>query len=182
MPYEPGDEKNMRYEIVDGIRYHMQPSPVVSHQVLNTTLYTALHSSCQLDGIVMIAPMDVHLGKGNVVQPDLILIRNDNASVTVRKWIYGVPDLLVEILAPSGGAHDKIRKKELYARFCVPEYWIVDPVHDTIDLFKLDESGQHYRLERTYGRGDKLLSGRLPCIQLDLERVFAAIDRFRDTE
>lgn len=43
---------------------------------------------------------------------------------------------------------DKIIKKELYARFHIKEYWIVDPVHFTVDQLILNNS--RYDLYRTF--------------------------------
>lgn len=64
----------------------------------------------------------------NVVQPDLIFIKPINKSIIKEDAIHGVPDLLIEILASENHNHDVRKKKALYQRFGVPEYWTVDPV------------------------------------------------------
>ena len=75
----------------------------------------------------------------------------------------GPPDLVVEILSPSNSAHDHAVKRELYARHGVPEYWILDPVPETV--LKLTEpitrqGAGEYTLEARYGVADSLSSDR----------------------
>jgi Uma2 family endonuclease len=49
----------------------------------------------------------VHLGRGSVVQPDLVVLRNANRPVIGPRKLSGVPDLLVEILSPTTRDHDR---------------------------------------------------------------------------
>lgn len=164
-----------RYETIGGVRYDMKPSPLIDHQVLVTRLLQAIDQTCHPDGIVVVAPMDVHFDEDNVVQPDVIFIANANLSIIHGKQIHGTPDLLIEILSPSSGAHDKIRKKALYEKFEVPEYWIVDPILKTVDRFVLND-GKMQLLE-TYGEDDRIESVLLPCLKIDLSEVFGALKR-----
>ncbi|WP_199616428.1 Uma2 family endonuclease [Paenibacillus alkalitolerans] len=166
-----------RFEIIDGVRYECQPSPTLKHQLLVTQLSNALHSACQLDGMIVVAPMDVHLDEQNIVQPDVIYVSNENSHI-LKTRIEGAPDLLVEILSPSTGEHDKVRKKALYERFSIKEYWIVDPHHKTIDQFVLQEG--KYVLEQTFGSSGTLISSRFPCVSIELRKLFAILDRFQE--
>jgi hypothetical protein len=63
-----------RYEIIDGIRYDMKPSPRLNHQILSLRLAQSIDQTCHMDGLVIIAPMDVHLDDDNTIQPDIIYI------------------------------------------------------------------------------------------------------------
>ena len=64
----------------------------------------------------------------NAVQPDIIVILTANEGYSKPDGhFYGVPDLIVEILSPGNKEHDLVKKKDLYERFGVTEYWIVDP-------------------------------------------------------
>lgn len=166
-----------RYEVIDGIRYDMQPSPLLQHQLIVTQLWNAIHTTCSTNGTVIVAPMDVHFDEQNIVQPDLIFVSNENSHI-LKARIEGVPDLLVEILSRSTGKHDKVRKKELYERFGVKEYWIVDISHRLIDQFVL--KGGKYILERTYGTLDTLLSARFPCIAIDMDKLFHILRKIED--
>jgi Uma2 family endonuclease len=55
-----------------------------------------------------------------------------------------VPDLLVEVLSPGNTDYDKVRKKNLYEKFGVKEYWIVDPDTQQASVFSLQN--QKYQL------------------------------------
>jgi Uma2 family endonuclease len=145
-----------RYEIINGVRYDLKPSPTFNHQILVTQLWNGIYSTCYPNGTVVVAPMDVHLDKDNIVQPDVIFISNENSHIVQNQKIEGSPDLLVEILSPSTSKKDKIVKKELYERFGIKEYWIVDPVHKIIDQFVLEN--QKYVLSASYGEGGTLAS------------------------
>jgi Uma2 family endonuclease len=64
----------------------------------------------------------------NAVQPDIVVILKSNKNhPEPRGHFHGVPDLLVEILSPDNRVHDLVKKKDLYEKFGVKEYWIVDP-------------------------------------------------------
>ena len=64
----------------------------------------------------------------DVLQPDVLLFTAARAHlVDLDAPIRHAPDLCVEVLSPSTAAADRGRKLQMYARYGVPEYWIVDP-------------------------------------------------------
>jgi Uma2 family endonuclease len=77
-------------------------------------------------GQVFIAPLDVLLSDHVVLQPDLFFVSNERASIVRDANIAGAPDLCIEVLSPGTERLDRLRKTELYARFGVPHYWIID--------------------------------------------------------
>jgi Uma2 family endonuclease len=64
--------------------------------------------------------------------------------------IHGVPDLLVEVLSPGNKDHDLIKKKDLYERFGVKEYWIIDPETKLALCFQL-VSGKYVKAGEEIG-------------------------------
>lgn len=169
-----------RYEIIEGIRYDFLSSPSINHQVLVTELSFFIRQSCQTEGIIIVAPMDVHLDQNNILQPDIIFISNENTHIIRDQKIFGAPDLVIEILSPSTSKNDKIRKKSQYANFGVKEYWIIDHFHHVIDQFML--ANDKFILHATYGLGDTLISDKFPCISINLSRLFHSIKRFEKEE
>jgi Uma2 family endonuclease len=117
-------------ELIDNVLY-MPPSPVKSHQKALQIIFRRLSEAIEDvgNGEVIIAPFDVYLdATSNAVQPDIVVILNSNKGHSIPNGhFHGVPDLIVEILSPGNRDHDVVKKKELYERFGVSEYWIVDP-------------------------------------------------------
>ena len=63
------------------------------------------------------------------------------------------PDLTVEVISPGTSSHDRGRKQAVCARFGVREYWIVDPLEETIEIFVLE--GNAYRLAHSSSAADR---------------------------
>ena len=71
-------------------------------------------------------------------QPDMMVVCDPEK--IQGDGVHGAPDLVVEVLSPSTGRYDRGRKKEIYERHGVREYWIVDPANRTVEQYVL-ESG-----------------------------------------
>jgi Uma2 family endonuclease len=129
-------DDNLRYEIIDG-RLFVTPSPRPRHQRVSKRLQRQLEAYFESReiGEVFNAPVDVILSFHDVVVPDLVIVTVP-AQVTERA-IEGSPTLLVEILSPSTAARDRKVKCQRYAEMRVPHYWIVDPVHRSLECYRL---------------------------------------------
>lgn len=165
--------KEERFELIEGIRYELQAAPAIRHQQMVTYLWKDLEETCAPEGLVLTAPIDVYFDEENECQPDIIYIANENLDIVTEKKIIGAPDIIVEILSPSTSHNDKIRKKAVYERFGVKEYWIVDPVHLFVDQFILEQ--QKYILAHTYGSKDTIHSNLFSCIKIDLDSIFSRL-------
>lgn len=122
-------------ELIDGSIY-MSPAPTPKHQRIIGKLFRVLTDYIEKRklGELLLSPCDVFLDENaNAVQPDIIFISTDNASLIGDDAIHGVPDMLFEVLSPGNSHHDLVRKKQLYQRFQVKEYWIINP--DTNETF-----------------------------------------------
>ena len=116
------------------------------------------------------APFDVVLSNINVVQPDILFVSRERSHILTDAGISGAPDLVVEILSPSTAALDKTRKRELYARYRVPEYWQVDT--DDFSVLVLILAGDDYEVAGVYGLGETLVSPLLTGFRLDVDDIF----------
>lgn len=125
----------------------MSPTPTVLHQMVLVSILVALRAFVKPRslGLVLAAPLDVVLPTDDVVQPDIFFLTSKQAErASSAKRVEEVPTFLVEILSPGSLAHDTIRKRALYEKNGVREYWIVDPVERTIAQLVLKK--KHYVL------------------------------------
>ena len=129
-----------RHEIIDGEHY-VNPAPNLYHQAVSKRLQYQLYTKIELAGLgtLYCAPCDVQLSDHDIVQPDLLVVLSSRSHVFTPTKVKGAPDLLVEILSPSTADYDRTRKKELYERSGVREYWIVDPFEHTLEQFVLKD-------------------------------------------
>ena len=162
----------VRGELIGGEIY-VTPAPTPRHSDIGYTLGGLLGAWARETGWGRRfgAPCDVLLPSGDVVQPDLFLVAKANRRVVRSMRVEGVPDLVVEILSTTHVERDRIVKYERYARNEVPEYWIVDPVAGTIEVFRLE--GRTYRAAGYFARGSVLTSESLPGFRLSLGTLFA---------
>ena len=117
------------------------------------------------------APIDVVLSKKEVVQPDVLVILNEHLDRVQKKRIVGAPDLVVEIISPSNVATDSIIKRQTYERAGVPEYWLVDPNQETVEVFALENDAY---ISQGVFKGEQTISSRIvPDLTVHVARFFA---------
>ncbi len=162
---------DQRYELLDG-ELILAPSPTSRHQFIQIYLAHVLFQFVEERGLgwVVGAPLDVVMSDRNVAQPDLLFVSHRRASIVTRPNIQGAPDLAVEILSPSTARRDRGQKLDIYARYGVAEYWIVDPETETVEIHVL--RGDTLDLQATYRRGQTLESPILPGLTIELEQIF----------
>ena len=140
---------DLDYEIIGGEKF-MAPSAGAYHNDIMGELYSTIRLYVRKNnlGYVFTDSLDVHLPDGNLFKPDLIIVKKENAAIiNWQKGIYGVPDMVVEVLSRSTRKKDLTIKKDIYESNGVKEYWIVDPRAKSVDVyilrdgkFELDDS------------------------------------------
>src|SRR5438552_6612956 len=86
---------------------------------------------------VFSGPLDVFLSDTTVVEPDVLFVRAQSAGKLEKKFVRSAPDLVVEVSSPSTRRLDLVRKRELYERFGIPEYWYVDLDAERVEAYRL---------------------------------------------
>ncbi len=79
---------------------------------------------------------------------------------------------MVEVLSESTRRTDEIRKRKLFERNDVLEYWIVDPELDTVKVFRKRDGRFERAAELSQEAGDTLSTPLLPGLELPLTRIF----------
>lgn len=163
-------DDGMRRELIGG-ELIVSPSPRTRHQEVLRRLAVmfSVHIDRHGGGRIFIAPLDVVFSEGDVTEPDLLFVANDQLEIVTEMNVRGAPALVIEVL--SEPRIDRIRKRDLYARFGVPEYWIVDTEADRVEVYRL-EAGS-YAKPMILEPGDALGYERLPELSIDLSPLFA---------
>jgi Uma2 family endonuclease len=161
-------ETNQPTELIDG-EVIVSPSPLYQHQFSSGRLYTLLLTLIP-NGVVLYAPMDVHFDEINVVQPDILWIAENSQCVQIDQRLFGPPDLIIEIFSPGTLRYDRREKYELYERFGVREYWMVDPVGQFVEVCVW--ANGIYRRQGVYGPDDSFTSPALGGKTVELKGIF----------
>jgi Uma2 family endonuclease len=169
--YRQLPEDGRRYELMEGELF-VSPSPSTRHQIVLGRLFHALMKALDDPGLAQIfcAPMDLVLAPTSVVQPDIIVVGAARASIIGAQALQGVPDVVVEILSPSSLDRDQHIKRRLYQGFAIPEYWVVDPEHGMMVVYRLDEGS--YGIRAQYDRASTLEMPEFPTLRAPLIDVF----------
>jgi Uma2 family endonuclease len=152
-------------EYIDG-EIIMAPSPTMEHQSASRNIFRSLDrfvGDSAADQLFY-APLDVILPGGDVVQPDIFFLsKEDVRRAKKQRRVRCVPLLVVEIISPGSVTHDTIRKRDLYERNGVREYWIVDIEERAIAQLVLRK--KHYAVTEL-GESDILKSAVLSGFEM----------------
>lgn len=166
-------------ELIKGKIYAMSPAPSKKHQFILGNLHLILgnlykKSSCK----VCIAPFDVKLVNNklstpdnqifSVVQPDIFIVC-DNSKLQ-QQACHGAPDLVIEILSPGNSKKEMGVKFDLYEENEVLEYWIVEPLNETLQIYSL-QNGKYIGL-KPFTVDDKIKSLLFPELNFEIKEVF----------
>jgi Uma2 family endonuclease len=156
-----------RHEIIDGEHY-VNPSPNTKHQMVVRNISFAMWQYVRPRrlGQVFAAPYDVVLSTFNIVEPDVIFVGKAREHIITEANITGAPDLVVEVLS-TNYKYDEVVKFKAYQAMDIPEYWIADPVRETVKIYR--RAAGRFALAET---GDAVTTPLLPGFTLPLREIF----------
>jgi len=165
------DDDRFLYELLDGEPVQRN-TPSIQHQRIARNVFRKLDQFVLEKnlGEVFFAPIALLVDDYNAPQPDVMFVSNKNANAFGDDVLVRAPELVVEILSPSTMADDRYRKRKLYARFGVKEYWIIDPKNQSVEVLEL-KAGDYDIFSFAAEKGtirSKVLDG----FTLDLKEVF----------
>jgi len=162
----PEDDKTFR-ELIDG-ELVVSPPPATRHQEAVLELGSRLLAWCkEHGGKVYVAPTGVFFSDANFVEPDVLFVSPEHVDRVERPFVRGAPDLVVEVSSPSTRRLELFRKKELYERFSVPEYWEVDLDADRVEVYRLEEG--RFGAPLFLGRGEVLGPPGIPGFSISVD-------------
>jgi Uma2 family endonuclease len=167
------DASDERLELIEG-EIVVTPSPSLMHQIVLHRLAVLFDRAIVEPGLgwVIEAPFDVFLDEQDVPQSDLMVVLRDRTEILGSEGLAGAPRLVVEILSLSTAGRDRVRKRNLYARFGVPEYWLVDPDARIVTIFNDPQNGRYQAETRS---SNAAVSVTIPELSVDLKALVAPV-------
>ena len=172
-------EDTNRYELIGG-KLFVSRAPHLDHQrtVTNFIFQFQLYLSKNPIGEIFTTPGVIFSPKDAVI-PDLVFATHDTVKTNVAgedekfdgKFI-AAPELMIEILSygTQDVKRDRVFKREFYGKHGVKEYWVVDGLFNTIEVYRLEENGQN--LVKRFEIYETIETPLLPDFSLKLTDIF----------
>ncbi len=172
-------EDDNRYELIEGELF-VSRAPHLDHQRTVTNFIAVFSEYLKKHpiGEIVTTPGVIFSPKDAVI-PDVVFATHE----TIKKSVNGegekfegkfnaAPELLIEILSygKKDVERDRVVKRELYGKYKVKEYWVVDGLFNTIEVYRLRAEGLE-RIKR-YEIHESIETEILPDFSLNLTDIF----------
>lgn len=165
------NQSNMLVEFTDG-EIEGLPVPTRKHQAISLLLLLAFLAVLRpKGGAVYYAPLRLQIRPGKFREPNLLLLLDANDPRNQNEFWLGA-DLVVEIVSPDNPERDTVTKRVDYAEAAIPEYWIVNPLDETITVLKLAQDT--YIEYGVFRRGEQANGALLTDLEVNVDQVFDA--------
>jgi Uma2 family endonuclease len=122
-------------------------------------------------GWVILFEPELHI-VGQVLVPDIAGWRRERMPTLPDVPFFELaPDWVCEVLSPSTGARDRTRKMHHYARAGVQHVWLLDPILQTLEVFRLDGDG--WRVAMSVSGNTAVRAEPFDAVEIDLAGVWA---------
>ncbi|GGI44039.1 hypothetical protein GCM10008018_05110 [Paenibacillus marchantiophytorum] len=164
------------WELINGKPYNMSPAPTSLHQFIVGELHFALRTFFQNQSCyVFVAPFDIFFSENedyespdHVTQPDLsVVCSKDQIN---KNGCLGAPTLIIEVLSPSTALKDFNEKFNLYQKYGVQEYWIVDPGNRTVHVYSLQDGS--FQIRQLYTEQETIHSNVFKELHVPMTHLF----------
>lgn len=164
------EQTNHLLEFTDGM-IEVLPMPTRSHQRMLAYLYGLLVALVYPQGEVLFAPLRLQIRAHKYREPDLLLLL-DRTDPRNQETCWLGADLVVEIVSPDNPERDTVVKRGDYAEVGIPEYWIVNPLTETVTVLTLVDT--LYMEHGVFARGEQAHSQLLTSFVVRVDAIFDA--------
>lgn len=162
-----------RYEIIEGELF-VSRSPFLTHQRVSGNLFVRISNYLEQNPVgEVLATPGVIFSEFSGVIPDIVFISNERREqIASAERIMGAPDLIIEIVSPGSEneRRDRVAKRQLYGKYGVKEYWVVDPQQRTIEAYA--RVGRNLKLQTVLQEQDELTTSLLPGFSCKVADIF----------
>lgn len=172
-------EDDNRYELIGG-KLFVSRAPHLDHQRTITNIIGVFLDYFKENpiGEIFTTP-GIIFSPEDAVIPDLVFATHETLDRNVPKEgqkfegkFTAAPELLIEVLSfgKKDFERDRVYKRELYGKYGVSEYWIVDGLFNTIEVYRLVENGE--QLVKRFEVNESVESPLMPGFSLKLSGIF----------
>ena len=162
-----------RYELFEG-EIFVSRAPGLPHQTVLANLLNLIKNFLAQNPVGKVWPNPgVIFDDYNAAIPDIVFVSNEQLeAIASGERVTGAPDLVIEIV--SAGAENERRdrsvKRQIYSKFGVREYWIVDRYQQTVEIYRFQE--HQLKMVESLGIDKDLTSQVLPGFRCSVSEVF----------
>lgn len=166
-------EDGNRYELIEGELF-VSRAPRLPHQLILQRLQVTLGNYLESNPIGILVPgAGAVFSEYDAVIPDLVFVRKERwDKIVANDRFVGAPDLVIEVLSPGSEnrQRDLLVKRQLYAKYGVEEYWVVDAENGSVLIHRL--GGQTLEELAILKDDDEITSPILPGFWLRVRSIF----------
>lgn len=168
----PDDDGN-RYELIEGELF-VSTSPGLTHQIVSDNIVYLIRTYLEQHPIgTVVSTVGIILSEYSGVIPDIVFFRNESVErIVTGERLTSAPELVVEILSPGSQniRRDRVAKSQLYGKYRVPEYWLIDKEKQAVEVYRLRDAELH--LVSVITGNDELTTPILPGFSCTAGQVF----------
>ena len=135
-------EDGNRYEVIEGELF-VSRAPGLTHQLVSGNIFGSFWDYLKVNPIgVIITTPGLILSQYSGVIPDLVFFTQQRgAAIMSGNRLVAAPEIVIEILSPGREniTRDRVAKLQLYAKYGVKEYWIVDYENRSLEIYRLSD-------------------------------------------
>lgn len=133
-------EDSNRYEVIEGELF-VSRAPDFLHQLVITNFIFSVKSYLKSNpvGVVVTTPGLIFSSINGVI-PDAVYLSHERREEVLHEGrLRAAPELVVEVVSPGAEnvRRDRIAKRQLYAKYGVEEYWVIDPQTRAVEVYRL---------------------------------------------
>jgi Uma2 family endonuclease len=136
--------EDRKADLIDGVIYMASPENTDANDLFGW-LFMVIRGYARRtkQGQVFASRVALRLDEEHGPEPDIAFVRTEHVDRIERGFVAGAADLAVEIVSPDGVERDYYRKRELYEKYGIPEYWIIDQMDQSVTLLRLKKGKYH---------------------------------------
>jgi Uma2 family endonuclease len=167
-------EDGSRYEVIEGELF-VSKAPGLTHQMTSTNLSWVFSSFLKVNPVgVIVATPGLIFDELSAVIPDLVFVSRERFKEIVHnERLIAAPELIIEIVSPGSEnqRRDRIAKRQLYGKFGVKEYWLVDLQNRVIEVLVIKD--RILQPAVTYKEDEEIRTPILPGFVCKVSDVFS---------